>query len=113
MKCAKCGNEVSADAPCCPWCEAGAKPLEPERTVKSDRYCPVCGAEGVPSGMVRSVSGCGCLGLPGGFRKKVGMTCRNCGAVWERDQYEPMSFCGCLFWLIFWTLFILVFKAVF
>ena len=89
MRCAKCGHEVDPESPECPYCAAGAPPLNE----KTSEQCPFCGSIDLVVIGRSSNLGCGCLGLllwllgfPFAGERIV---CRTCGAEWRRRR-------GCL-----------------
>ena len=125
MKCARCGNDVPADAPECPFCAAGAPPVTERRGSGREEEplrCPLCGGT-----HIRAVSrvyspGCGCLGLllfswvglllgllgAGG----VDMVCADCGARWPAGNPHAAGR-GCMTLVVIGILLLLSVRMLF
>jgi len=103
MICAKCGHDVPADAPECPWCaNHKGEPVPPgEEPVR----CPRCGSTQIDTVQRSYNSCCGCLGfllfqwlgLLLGFlgAGDVDLVCRNCGARWPAGHPDRRRAIGC------------------
>ena len=118
MKCAKCGHDVPANSPTCPWCAAGFKNAPPPPPQNNRAACPNCGSADI-SAVRRTYSpGCGCLGLMlfGWIGLLMGLlgagdidlVCRNCGTRWEAGNPANRRGAGCFIILLIIVLIMLL-----
>jgi|GEM_PF-7107144 DNA-directed RNA polymerase subunit RPC12/RpoP len=113
MKCAKCGNEISPDAPNCPYCAGGetANGAHAEFSGSTGEFrgrdggrapalsCPRCGSQRIQTGVVTN--------------GRAGAVCLECGTPVQtgRNPVVVRGCGGCLLFVVILLLLLIVFGG--